>query len=120
MAVKIRLFRKGKKHNPCYSIVVARSEVSRDGIFIEKLGNYNPCNKKNLFDIKTDRINYWLSCGAIPNTRILKLISSDSAIIIPIKIKNKFEKRRKVWEKNNLNPRKEKNNKEKEENSTKK
>ena len=42
MAVKLRLRRIGKKKKPHYRIVAIDSRASRDGKYIEKLGNYNP------------------------------------------------------------------------------
>ncbi len=84
----------GRKNLPFYRIVVADSRSPRDGRFIEKVnwnistslaesyciiiivtqvGTYNPiANKDNIKEItaNTDRIRYWLSCGAQPSDRV--------------------------------------------------
>ena len=93
MVVRIRMQRFGRKNLPFYRIVVADSRSPRDGRFIEKViaglnkfernltviitftqvGTYNPiANKDNIKEItaNTDRIRYWLSCGAQPSERV--------------------------------------------------
>ena len=47
MALKIRLARGGAKKRPFYRIVVAENTSPRDGLFIEKLGSYNPMVPKD-------------------------------------------------------------------------
>ena len=42
MAVRIRLRRVGRKHQPTFRIVVADQESPRDGRFVELLGHYYP------------------------------------------------------------------------------
>ncbi|MDH3004844.1 MAG: 30S ribosomal protein S16 [Candidatus Shikimatogenerans sp. JK-2022] len=74
--IKIRLQRKGKKHYPFYSIVVANSRSPRDGKFIEKLGTYNPNIKEfkkkiNILDKK--KIKKWLKYGAKPTKTIISI-----------------------------------------------
>ncbi|QJC36679.1 30S ribosomal protein S16 [Enterobacteriaceae endosymbiont of Donacia simplex] len=77
--VKIRLSRKGTKKKPFYQIVVTDSRNSRDGYFIEKLGYFNPLGlkkniKKKILKINKDRINFWLSKGAVLSKRVCSLI----------------------------------------------
>jgi len=74
MAVKIRLTRKGAKKKPFYRIVVADSEAPRDGRFIEVVGTYDP--KKDPYEVilQQDKIDYWLSRGAIPTAVVANLI----------------------------------------------
>jgi small subunit ribosomal protein S16 len=76
MAVKIRLQRRGAKHNPCYRIVATDSRKPRDGRFIEILGNYTPKAKQteHIFNVKVNRIDYWLSVGAQPTDTVRSLI----------------------------------------------
>ena len=76
MAVKIRLSRKGKRHEPFYHVVVADERKARDGRFIEVLGTYDPRNKERRFVGKKDRIEHWLSKGAIPTETVTKLLKS--------------------------------------------
>ena len=72
MAVKIRLSRVGKKKAPFYRVVAIDSRRKRDGQFIEDLGTYNPLTG-TLIQFHQDRIDYWVSKGAIPTETVLKL-----------------------------------------------
>ncbi|WP_395463148.1 30S ribosomal protein S16 [Wolbachia endosymbiont of Cantharis cryptica] len=77
MAVKIRLTRRGTKKRPFYRIVIADSRASRDGRFIERIGQYDPMlpkDNKNRVVVKTDRLKYWLSVGAQATERVLWFI----------------------------------------------
>jgi small subunit ribosomal protein S16 len=77
MATKIRMTRHGAKKRPFYYIVVADSRSPRDGRFIERLGTYNPMLEKGHADrvtLKTDRIKYWLSVGALPSDRVARFL----------------------------------------------
>ena len=80
MLVKLRLQRFGRKKLPHYRIVAAASGKKRDGRFLEIVGHYHPLNKpvskddfSNVYDIKKEKIEYWLSQGAQP-TLIVKNI----------------------------------------------
>lgn len=73
MVVRIRLQRFGRKHLPFYRIVVADSRAPRDGRFIERLGTYNPLPSKDgskEITANSERVRYWLSCGAQPSDRV--------------------------------------------------
>jgi len=74
MAVKIRLFRVGKKHYPVYKIVATDSRVSRNGEFVENLGTYNPMVNPVSFDIKRERLDYWVGVGALFSEGFTKLL----------------------------------------------
>jgi small subunit ribosomal protein S16 len=62
--VKIRLARGGRTHKPVYTIVAANSRNSRDGRFLEKLGQYNPHNETVLSDINVEAVKVWIGKGA--------------------------------------------------------
>ncbi len=87
MALKIRLSRGGAKKKPFYRIVVAETTSPRDGKFVEKIGSYNPMvdhdNKERLV-IDAERVKYWISKGAKPTLRVIKLISKDGLADKPI------------------------------------
>ena len=53
----------GKKARPFYRICAFDSHTRRDGRPVEELGYYNPFETENVkkFDLKRDRIEYWLS-----------------------------------------------------------
>ncbi len=77
MSLKIRLARGGAKKRPYYSIVVADSRSPRDGRFIEKVGTYNPILKSddpNRVLLKLDRIQEWMSKGALPTDRVARFL----------------------------------------------
>jgi small subunit ribosomal protein S16 len=65
MAVAIRLFRLGKKDKPFYRIVVADKRNKRQGKYIEEIGYYNPLKDPAEVKINKERLDYWLSRGAI-------------------------------------------------------
>lgn len=66
MAIKIRLKKIGKKHQPYYRIVATDSRVKRGGREKEVLGSYNPRGEGKRGDVVLDRerVKYWLDCGA--------------------------------------------------------
>ena len=74
--VTIRLARHGSKKNPFYHITVADRTASRDGRFIERLGFYNPLAKGRSEGLRLDleRLDHWLSVGALPSDMVKKLI----------------------------------------------
>ncbi len=74
MAVKIRLKRMGKIHQPYYRIVVADSRTRRDGRVIEEIGKYHPKLDPSLIEVDSDRAQYWLSVGAQPSQPVLALL----------------------------------------------
>jgi small subunit ribosomal protein S16 len=77
MSVKIRLSRGGAKKRPYYYIVVANSTSPRDGRYIEQIGTFDPMLKKddpNRIKLVEDRVKHWLSVGAQPTDRVLRLL----------------------------------------------
>jgi small subunit ribosomal protein S16 len=74
--MKLRLSRHGTTNLPFYWLVASDSRFSRDGRFKEKLGTYNPLlpheNPERL-TLNKERITYWLSVGAKPSDRVIKL-----------------------------------------------
>ena len=66
MTVRIRLRRIGKnpKRRKFFRISVYSQTKSRDSRSIEELGYYDPSKEPPLIKINTERLNYWLSCGA--------------------------------------------------------
>jgi len=74
VAVKIRLLRMGKIRNPQYRIVVADSRTKRDGRAIEYVGTYQPKQEPSLIEVKSDRVQHWLSVGAQPSEAVQRLL----------------------------------------------
>jgi len=74
LAVKIRLKRMGKRHQPFYRIVVADSRAPRDGRSIETIGHYNPLPNPEELVIREERLFHWLDQGAIPSDTVKSLM----------------------------------------------
>jgi small subunit ribosomal protein S16 len=71
--VRIRLRRMGLKKQPSYRIVVADQRSSRDGGFIESIGNHNPRTVPSTDIVDEARALYWLSVGAQPSEAIVTI-----------------------------------------------
>lgn len=95
--LRIRLARVGKRHQPIYRVVVADHEKHATKKFIEILGSYNPTVKPKVFEVKKDRVDYWIKCGAQPSDTVNNLlvdakILSDKRDIKYSRVKTKEEK----------------------------
>jgi small subunit ribosomal protein S16 len=66
----------GRLHRPYYRICVMDSRTPRDGRAIEELGTYDPMVRKTdeRVSLKADRVDYWLSVGALPTEKVKVLI----------------------------------------------
>jgi small subunit ribosomal protein S16 len=71
----IRLARIGKRKQPYYRVVVIEKERARNGRPVEVVGTYNPRTNPATFDLKRERISYWLSKGAQLSERVGKLMA---------------------------------------------
>jgi len=74
VAVKIRLLRMGKIRNPQYRIVIADSRTKRDGRAIEYVGIYQPKEHPSVIQVKSERVQYWLSVGAQPSEAVQRIL----------------------------------------------
>ncbi len=72
--VRIRLRRIGLKKQPLYRIVIADQRSSRNGGFIEIVGNHNPRTEPPTDQVEEDRILYWLSVGAQPSGAVANIL----------------------------------------------
>jgi small subunit ribosomal protein S16 len=64
----------GKIRNPQYRIVVADSRTKRDGRAIEFVGIYQPKEDPSVIEVKSERVQYWLSVGAQPSEAVQRLL----------------------------------------------
>ena len=64
MAVKIRMTRMGSNKKPFFRIVVAEVKRKINGQQLEIIGWYDPKKKNNNFELKLDRVDYWIGKGA--------------------------------------------------------
>ncbi len=71
--LKIRFFRKGRKKQPFYKIVVTdKNNPPSGGRFVEDVGFYNPLTKE--CEVKGDRVAYWTEKGAQPSDVVRNLL----------------------------------------------
>lgn len=75
MSVTIRLTRGGGRKVPFYRVVAADRRSPRDGRFIEQLGVYDPLRNPPEVRIDPERLNHWLSVGAVPSQTVGELIN---------------------------------------------
>ncbi len=64
MALKIKLFRVGKRNDPKYRIVVSEEHNKREGKYIDNLGHYDPIAQPHVLKVDTDRLKEWIAKGA--------------------------------------------------------
>ncbi len=75
----IRLSRIGARKQPYYRVVVIEKERARNGRPVEVVGTYNPRTNPASFDLKRERIDYWMSKGAQCSERVGKLLALPKA-----------------------------------------
>ncbi len=86
MAVKMRLTRMGDKKSPFYRIVVVDSRVARDGMYIDKVGHYNPISNPAEVVIDAEKSKDWLSKGVQPTETVKSLLVNAGVIEKPAKL----------------------------------
>ena len=82
--LKIRLRRTGARKRPSYRVVVAEATAPRDGRYIEILGTYDPLTDPATIKLDGDRAKHWLSVGAQPTDRVVKLLAREGLIEAPV------------------------------------
>lgn len=80
----IRLSRVGKKKQATFRVIVSEKAKDTVGDYLELLGSYNP--HTNTAELKTDRVQYWISKGAQASGTVHNLLI-DKKIITGEKIK---------------------------------
>jgi small subunit ribosomal protein S16 len=66
--------RTGAKKRPSYRIVVKEKQSKRDGAYLENLGTYNPTREPAEINLKSERVQYWISKGAQPTDTVRRLM----------------------------------------------
>ncbi|MFO0773088.1 MAG: 30S ribosomal protein S16 [Nitrospiraceae bacterium] len=74
MAVHLRLSRAGRHKLPFYRLVAADSRSPRDGRYLEILGTYNPLKNPAMSELKSERVQHWISVGAQPTTTVRTIL----------------------------------------------
>ncbi len=75
----IRLARVGTRKKPFYRVVLIEKERARNGKALEILGLYNPRTTPGTFNVKRDRLDYWVKNGAQLTDRMKKLVAKAPA-----------------------------------------
>jgi small subunit ribosomal protein S16 len=76
VAVVIRMKKMGRSHQSFFRICAMDKRQPRHGRPLEELGTYDPLVKDTDARalLKTERVDYWLSVGALPSERVAVLI----------------------------------------------
>jgi small subunit ribosomal protein S16 len=76
MAVTLRLVRGGRRNRSFFRLRAADSRYAADGRFLEELGTVDPLAKDpaRQFNLKKDRIEYWLNVGATTSDTVRTLL----------------------------------------------
>lgn len=93
MAVKIRLFRIGKKKKPMYRVVVMDSHKARNSEYIEKIGFYNPLTDPAEIKIDKEKAIDWMKKGAIPTDTVKNLFQKTGVALEYHLEKNKADEK---------------------------
>ena len=81
LAVRIRLQRHGRKKRPFYRLVAADARAQRDGVFLERLGHYDPLTDPADIVIDEEKALKWLRRGAQPSDTAKRLLSKRGIIM---------------------------------------
>jgi len=73
--LKIRLRRMGGRHKPFYRFVVSDSRLATKGRAVEELGIYDPRTDPPTVRIEKDRVEHWVSNGALMSPTVKKLLA---------------------------------------------
>jgi small subunit ribosomal protein S16 len=82
MAVKIRMRQQGRKNRQTFRLVVTDIRNPRDGKYVETLGSYDPHQKGTNLTVNTERLNYWLSKGAVLSDSAERLVKKVAPEVI--------------------------------------
>ena len=82
--VKIRLQKLGRRNRACYRIVVTDARVKRQGLYLEKVGQYDPVMKDETKQLTVDgeRVKHWLNLGA-QATESVALLLRRAGVVMP-------------------------------------
>ncbi len=96
MALKIRLRKQGRTNAQTFRLVVTDIRNPRDGKYLEMLGSYNPAQKDNNFKINEERLNFWISQGAVLSDNAQKLVAKALPEAIKLVTSREHAKRTKL------------------------
>ncbi len=71
----LRLVRTGRRNQPKYRLVAAEQGEKLDGKVVEILGHYEPAAELKPFIFDKEKVQGWLSKGAMPSNTVAKLLN---------------------------------------------
>jgi small subunit ribosomal protein S16 len=78
----IRMQRTGRKGHPEFRVVVQDSSFTpTSGRIVARVGHHNPHSKETVLDI--DKIVHYLSNGAQPSPRVVRLLQAEKNVTLP-------------------------------------
>ena len=92
--IVLRLTRVGKKKQPSYRLIVQEKKRDPWGKALEIIGKYNPRTNPKTVEFDAERVNFWLSKGAVASDTVHNLLI-DAKIIKGEKQKNARDPKRK-------------------------
>lgn len=76
MAVRIKLKRFGRRHQPHFRLTAVDRRRSGNSRVLEELGSYSPITRQEdkQVSLNRERIEYWLSVGAQPTETVRRIL----------------------------------------------
>ena len=79
----IKLSRTGKNKEPHYRLIVLEKTKDPWGDYLENLGYVNTRMNPPLYDLKDERIKYWMSKGAQPTPTVHNILVTKGILVAP-------------------------------------
>ena len=76
MPATMRLKRIGAKKAPSYRVIITDRKNRRDAEAVEEVGFYSPTQNPPIVTFKKERVEYWLSVGAVPSETVGNLLKN--------------------------------------------
>lgn len=74
LPLTVRLWPRGSKKFPSFTIVVCYKKMRHRGAFLERLGHFNPQLKKRQIFLNSYRLAFWLNRGAQLHPSVSRLL----------------------------------------------
>ncbi|MBI3626661.1 30S ribosomal protein S16 [Candidatus Uhrbacteria bacterium] len=79
----IKLSRTGKNKEPHYRLIVLEKTKDPWGDYLENLGYVNTRPEPPVYDLKVERIKYWIAKGAQPTDTVHNMLVTKGIIVAP-------------------------------------
>lgn len=91
----LRLVRTGRRNQPKFRLVAAEQGEKLNGKVVEILGHYEPAAEAKPFVFDKDKVQGWLSKGAVPSNTVAKLLNKQG-FDLPVHIRAEAAPRKKT------------------------